>query len=112
MGATADARLAMRGETAGKKSSSVKPRRNAYGNEVRPAPDDIAQADIDVDRIRLINKAGEIYTLAEIELKIIRFAIRFYEGKMTKVARRLGIGRSTLYRKLAQLDELDSSPDS
>ena len=34
---------------------------------------------------------------------VIRLAIGHYRGRMTEVARRLGIGRSTLYRKLAEL---------
>ena len=34
---------------------------------------------------------------------IIRLAIGHYRGRMTEVARRLGIGRSTLYRKLSEL---------
>ena len=42
-------------------------------------------------------------TLAEIEADVIRLAIGHYRGRMTEVARRLGIGRSTLYRKLAEL---------
>ena len=38
--------------------------------------------------------------MIEMEEEIIRFAISFYNGQMSEVARRLGIGRSTLYRKL------------
>jgi DNA-binding NtrC family response regulator len=34
---------------------------------------------------------------------MIRMAISRYEGHMSEVARRLGIGRSTLYRKLKDL---------
>ena len=41
--------------------------------------------------------------VAEIEADVIRLAIGHYRGRMTEVARRLGIGRSTLYRKLAEL---------
>jgi DNA-binding NtrC family response regulator len=36
------------------------------------------------------------------ESEIIRLAIGRYEGHMSEVARRLGIGRSTLYRKLKE----------
>jgi DNA-binding NtrC family response regulator len=43
---------------------------------------------------------GEIRALAEVEEELIRFALSFYNGQMSEVARRLGIGRSTLYRKL------------
>ena len=46
---------------------------------------------------------GNIRPLEEIEADIIRLAIGHYRGKMTEVARRLGIGRSTLYRKLNEL---------
>ena len=46
---------------------------------------------------------GNIRPLEEIEADIIRLAIGHYRGKMTEVARRLGIGRSTLYRKLQEL---------
>jgi DNA-binding NtrC family response regulator len=41
--------------------------------------------------------------LEDIEADVIRLAIGHYRGRMTEVARRLGIGRSTLYRKLAEL---------
>jgi DNA-binding NtrC family response regulator len=34
---------------------------------------------------------------------VIRFAISHYRGQMSEVARRLRIGRSTLYRKLETL---------
>ncbi len=43
---------------------------------------------------------GEIRPLEEMEAEIIRFAISYYRGQMSEVARRLKIGRSTLYRKL------------
>lgn len=46
---------------------------------------------------------GHLRTLEQIEADLIRLAIGHYRGKMTEVARRLGIGRSTLYRKLAEL---------
>jgi DNA-binding NtrC family response regulator len=36
------------------------------------------------------------------ESEIIRMAIARYNGHMSEVARRLGIGRSTLYRKLKE----------
>jgi len=34
---------------------------------------------------------------------MIRLAIEHYKGQMSEVARRLGIGRSTLYRKLKEM---------
>jgi DNA-binding NtrC family response regulator len=33
---------------------------------------------------------------------MIKLAIEHYQGQMSEVARRLGIGRSTLYRKLKE----------
>jgi len=49
------------------------------------------------------NISGHMRKLEEIEAEIIRLAISRYEGHMSEVARRLGIGRSTLYRKLKEL---------
>jgi DNA-binding NtrC family response regulator len=48
----------------------------------------------------LLSSAGEVRPLEEMENEIIRFAISHYRGQMSEVARRLKIGRSTLYRKL------------
>ncbi len=45
---------------------------------------------------------GDVRALADVELDMIRFAIDHYAGQMSEVARRLGIGRSTLYRKLKE----------
>ena len=49
------------------------------------------------------NESGHMRKFEELELMIIRMAISRYNGRMTEVARRLGIGRSTLYRKLKDL---------
>lgn len=49
-----------------------------------------------------LNGAGEMRTLSAMEADMIRLAIDKYDGQMTEVARRLGIGRSTLYRKVAE----------
>jgi len=48
----------------------------------------------------LLDAAGEVRPLEEVESEVIRFAIGHYRGQMSEVARRLRIGRSTLYRKL------------
>jgi DNA-binding NtrC family response regulator len=48
----------------------------------------------------MLTSAGEMRPLEEMETEIIRFAISHYRGQMSEVARRLKIGRSTLYRKL------------
>jgi DNA-binding NtrC family response regulator len=46
---------------------------------------------------------GHMRKLEDLESEMIRLAISHYEGHMSEVARRLGIGRSTLYRKLKDL---------
>jgi DNA-binding NtrC family response regulator len=51
----------------------------------------------------LLNERGEIRPLEDLETEVIRFAIAHYRGQMSEVARRLRIGRSTLYRKLDTL---------
>ena len=48
---------------------------------------------------------NEVRPLEELESEIIRFAISHYRGQMSEVARRLKIGRSTLYRKLDEAAE-------
>jgi DNA-binding NtrC family response regulator len=53
--------------------------------------------------ITLYDHDGNMRSLEEIEADVIRLAIGHYRGRMTEVARRLGIGRSTLYRKLGEL---------
>jgi DNA-binding NtrC family response regulator len=47
--------------------------------------------------------SGHMRRLEQVESEMIRLAIARYEGHMSEVARRLGIGRSTLYRKLKDL---------
>jgi DNA-binding NtrC family response regulator len=53
--------------------------------------------------VMLYTDDGNLRPLEEIEADVIRLAIGHYRGRMTEVARRLGIGRSTLYRKLGDL---------
>ncbi|GAA0282123.1 sigma-54 dependent transcriptional regulator [Alteraurantiacibacter aestuarii] len=53
--------------------------------------------------VQLYSDDGNLRPLEDIEADVIRLAIGHYRGRMTEVARRLGIGRSTLYRKLSDL---------
>ena len=50
--------------------------------------------------LNLLNNDGNVRSLEDIEVDVIRFALQHYRGQMSEVARRLRIGRSTLYRKL------------
>ena len=53
--------------------------------------------------VTLFRADGNLRPLDDIEADVIRLAIGHYRGRMTEVARRLGIGRSTLYRRLGEL---------
>jgi DNA-binding NtrC family response regulator len=59
----------------------------------------------------ILDEAGQVRPLEDIESELIRFAIAHYRGRMSEVARRLRIGRSTLYRKLEGLGLSDSGTD-
>jgi DNA-binding NtrC family response regulator len=50
--------------------------------------------------VRILDEAGHLRKLEDIERDLIEHAIGVYAGHMSEVARRLGIGRSTLYRKV------------
>ncbi len=52
--------------------------------------------------IRILDDRGHLRTLEEIERDLIQHAIEVYAGHMSEIARRLGIGRSTLYRKVRE----------
>ncbi|QDC00579.1 sigma-54 dependent transcriptional regulator [Mesorhizobium sp. 8] len=52
--------------------------------------------------LRALDERGNVRSLAAVELEMIKLAIDRYNGQMSEVARRLGIGRSTLYRKLKE----------
>ncbi|MBU2417170.1 MAG: sigma 54-interacting transcriptional regulator, partial [Alphaproteobacteria bacterium] len=63
------------------------------GVELPPLPD---------TPIRILDERGHLRTLEEIERDLIQHAIEVYAGHMSEIARRLGIGRSTLYRKVRE----------
>ncbi|MBR1221937.1 sigma-54-dependent Fis family transcriptional regulator [Bradyrhizobium sp. U87765 SZCCT0131] len=71
------------------------------------SPPVIAAADVPIapplpvaGTLSMLAHDGEVRPLEDMEAEIIRFAISYYRGQMSEVARRLKIGRSTLYRKL------------
>jgi len=71
---------------------------NMVGDTVR-----VPQPISDGAGVMLFGPDGNLRPLEDIEADVIRLAIGHYRGRMTEVARRLGIGRSTLYRKLSEL---------
>ncbi len=52
--------------------------------------------------VRILDERGHLRTLEDIERDLIQLAIEIYAGHMSEIARRLGIGRSTLYRKVRE----------
>jgi DNA-binding NtrC family response regulator len=65
------------------------------GSSTGPQPQRAPQAALD-----LLDDTGNVRPLETLEAEAIRYAIAHYRGQMSEVARRLRIGRSTLYRKL------------
>lgn len=61
-----------------------------------------AESPADTLRVRAVDDAGNVRPLTEIEADVIRLAMIQHRGRVSEVARRLGIGRSTLYRKLRE----------
>lgn len=54
--------------------------------------------------VEIMDDGGHLRSLEDIERDLIEFAIENYAGRMSEVARRLGVGRSTLYRKVREYD--------
>ncbi|MEI8146527.1 MAG: sigma-54 dependent transcriptional regulator [Alphaproteobacteria bacterium] len=61
--------------------------------------------------VPLMDETGHVRPMEAIESEAIRFAIDHYRGQMSQVARKLGIGRSTLYRKLKDLGIASDEPE-
>jgi DNA-binding NtrC family response regulator len=78
-----------------------------YGDE--PVRRDAGSILRDPSIMALLDENGEVIPLAEIEERVIRFALTHYRNHMTEMARRLGIGRSTLYSKMKELGLDDES---
>ena len=76
------------------------------GVAIAPTPQAVsgdAGAPAPGDAIRAVDPSGSVRPLKAVEEELIRFAIDRNGGHMSKVARQLGIGRSTLYRKIREL---------
>lgn len=59
----------------------------------------------------LMDEQGKLKKLRTLEEEAIRFALRSCGGSMTRAARSLGIGRSTLYRKVSELERYNKPAD-
>ena len=67
------------------------------------APEEPSFVSRDPHVMRLIDDGGDVRKIEDIEAEAIRFAFTHYRGQMSHMARKLGIGRSTLYRKMKEL---------
>jgi len=88
---------------------------DGYDVRVPPAPPLLAEAapapggeanrfeTRDPHMMRLIDDNGDVRKIDDVEAEAIRFAFAHYRGQMSQMARKLGIGRSTLYRKMKEL---------
>ncbi|WP_340318341.1 sigma-54 dependent transcriptional regulator [Rhizorhabdus argentea] len=74
----------------------------APANDDTPSPAPAVSAHA-IRSVALFGPDGHVRPMEAIEADLIRLAIGHYRGHMTEVARRLQIGRSTLYRKLGEL---------
>ena len=69
----------------------------------QPAQREIVRVEVrDPNVLRPLDDHGNLRKLDEVEADMIRFAHSYYRGQMSEMARRLGIGRSTLYRKMKE----------
>jgi transcriptional regulator of acetoin/glycerol metabolism len=50
--------------------------------------------------VSIKSETGQLRRLADIEREVLRLAMVCCEGRVSEVSRQLGIGRSTLYRKI------------
>jgi len=67
-----------------------------------PAPEELMIGLGKDSPVQFLDDKGHLRKLEDIERDLIQLAIEIYAGHMSEVARRLGIGRSTLYRKVRE----------
>ena len=78
---------------------------------VHPAREIVRVEMRDPNVLKLLDENGNVRRLEVLEAETIRFTLAHYRGQMSEAARRLGIGRSTLYRKMKDYG-LSESGDS
>jgi DNA-binding NtrC family response regulator len=76
----------------------------AIAQPVSPRSDrEIVRVEVrDPNVLPLLDDGGDVRKLEVLEAETIRFALSHYRGQMSAMARKLGIGRSTLYRKMKE----------
>ncbi len=84
---------------------------DGFGVRIPPAPPvhgyngspqrEIVRVEVrDPNVLALLDENGNVRRLDHLEADTIRYALVHYRSQMSEIARRLGIGRSTLYRKI------------
>ncbi len=67
----------------------------------QPVQREIVRVEVrDPNVLKLLDETGHVRKLEQLEAETIKFALAHYRQQMSEMARRLGIGRSTLYRKM------------
>lgn len=79
--------------------SQAQPQREILRVEVR-----------DPNVLKLLDENGHVRRLDHLEAETIKFALAHYRSQMSEMARRLGIGRSTLYRKMKDYGFAEAEP--
>ena len=77
-------------------------------HQLQHAQREIVRVEVrDPNVLKLLDESGDVRKLEDMEAEVIKFALAHYRGQMSEMARKLGIGRSTLYRKMKDfgLDE-------
>lgn len=73
--------------------------------EWRPSPsaaNDQAISESGESLLKMLDPTRQLRPLADLETAVMEFAVQHHQGCMARAARSLGIGRSTLYRKLQE----------
>ncbi|WP_339744014.1 sigma-54 dependent transcriptional regulator [uncultured Maricaulis sp.] len=78
--------------------------RAAVAGDISPAAVELMTGGGEPAPVEIMDAGGNLRSLEDIERDLIEFAIETYAGRMSEVARRLGVGRSTLYRKVREYD--------
>lgn len=78
--------------------------RTAVAGDISPAAVELMTGGGEPAPVEIMDAGGNLRSLEDIERDLIEFAIETYAGRMSEVARRLGVGRSTLYRKVREYD--------
>jgi DNA-binding NtrC family response regulator len=80
-------------------------------NTVKKKAKSKARVNINSELIDIYDENGHSKTMELIEEEIIARMVKIYKGNLTEVSKRLGVGRSTIYRKL-KVNEIDFSSNN